>query len=241
MKKIIYTFSIALSALIFTQCADWTTPEKMYEEPVNSNTEDYYRALREYKKTDHSICFESSSCKEDCLKAQTTALSEPTHQESSFEISSMSYDNFIKQDQNDIIDCGVVFLQGEPQSIQVSTLSSLHQSVYPHIQSLPTNTSDSPQVKIIFDLYSDVFSKSNADTLPQHVHSTVLSHCNQAPRFGTAGSTTLPSKKLEPWKPTSRKTLGKVSSGQVRHQPALRASSSRRKTALSDSVSTTVV
>ena len=57
MKKIIYTFSIALSALIFTQCADWTTPEKMYEEPVNSNTEEYYKALREYKKTDHSICF----------------------------------------------------------------------------------------------------------------------------------------------------------------------------------------
>ena len=57
MKKIIYTFSIALTALMFTQCADWTTPEKMYDEPVNSNSEEYYKALREYKKTDHSICF----------------------------------------------------------------------------------------------------------------------------------------------------------------------------------------
>ena len=57
MKKIIYTFSIAFTALVFTQCADWTTPEKMYDEPVNSNSEAYYEALREYKKTDHSICF----------------------------------------------------------------------------------------------------------------------------------------------------------------------------------------
>ena len=57
MKKIIYTFSIALAAFVFTQCADWTTPEKKYEEPVNVNSEDYYKALREYKKTDHPICF----------------------------------------------------------------------------------------------------------------------------------------------------------------------------------------
>ena len=57
MKKILYAFSIALVAFTFTQCADWVTPEPKFEEQVNVNTEEYYKALRAYKKTDHSICF----------------------------------------------------------------------------------------------------------------------------------------------------------------------------------------
>lgn len=57
MKRILYTVSMVLAAMTFSQCADWVTPEKLFEEPVNINDEAYYEALRAYKQTEHSICF----------------------------------------------------------------------------------------------------------------------------------------------------------------------------------------
>ena len=57
MKKITFVLSTIVATLMFTQCADWVTPEQKFEEPVNINSEAYYEALRAYKKTDHAVCF----------------------------------------------------------------------------------------------------------------------------------------------------------------------------------------
>lgn len=57
MKKIIYTIFIAIGIISFAQCSDWTNIEPNFEEVVNINEDDYYKALREYKMTDHPIAF----------------------------------------------------------------------------------------------------------------------------------------------------------------------------------------
>ena len=57
MRKLIYFIFASVAVLVFVQCSDWTEMENKFTEPVNINSEDYYRALREYKKTDHPICF----------------------------------------------------------------------------------------------------------------------------------------------------------------------------------------
>lgn len=57
MKKLLYVILAAMGALMFIQCSDWTEMEPKFTEPVNINGEDYYKALREYKKTKHPIVF----------------------------------------------------------------------------------------------------------------------------------------------------------------------------------------
>lgn len=57
MKNLLYTILAALGALMFIQCSDWTEMEPKFTEPVNINSEDYYKALREYKKSKHPIVF----------------------------------------------------------------------------------------------------------------------------------------------------------------------------------------
>lgn len=57
MKKLLYSSVLALGALTFTQCDDWTDMENKFEEPYNSHNSEYYEALRAYKNSDHSICF----------------------------------------------------------------------------------------------------------------------------------------------------------------------------------------
>ena len=57
MKKLLYIILGVMGALVFRQCSDWTEMEPKFTEPVNINGEDYYKALREYKKSDHPIVF----------------------------------------------------------------------------------------------------------------------------------------------------------------------------------------
>ncbi len=57
MKKLLYSSVLALSALTFTQCDDWTDMENKFDVPYNSHNSEYYEALRAYKNSDHSICF----------------------------------------------------------------------------------------------------------------------------------------------------------------------------------------
>ena len=57
MKKLLYIILGVMGALFFIQCSDWTEMEPKFTEPVNINGEDYYKALREYKKSDHPIVF----------------------------------------------------------------------------------------------------------------------------------------------------------------------------------------
>lgn len=57
MKKLLYATFAAIGALMFIQCSDWTEIEPAFTEPVNVNGEEYYKALREYKKTKHPIVF----------------------------------------------------------------------------------------------------------------------------------------------------------------------------------------
>lgn len=57
MRKLIYFIFASVTILVFVQCSDWTEMENKFTEPVNINSEDYYKALREYKKSDHPICF----------------------------------------------------------------------------------------------------------------------------------------------------------------------------------------
>ncbi len=57
MKKIIYFILTTVIILTFVRCSDWNNAEPIFEEPVNDRSEEYYAALREYKKTDHSVTF----------------------------------------------------------------------------------------------------------------------------------------------------------------------------------------
>lgn len=57
MKNLLYTIFAVMGALMFVQCSDWTEMEPKFTEPVNINGDDYYKALREYKKTKHPITF----------------------------------------------------------------------------------------------------------------------------------------------------------------------------------------
>lgn len=49
MRRLIYFIFASVAVLVFVQCSDWTEMENKFTEPVNINSEDYYRALREYK------------------------------------------------------------------------------------------------------------------------------------------------------------------------------------------------
>lgn len=57
MKKLLYTVLAAMLSLTFIQCSDWTEMTPKFSEPYNSHGDDYYEALRAYKKTDHSVTF----------------------------------------------------------------------------------------------------------------------------------------------------------------------------------------
>ncbi len=61
MKKVNIWAALALSALVFTGCSDWTDPEAEqvtdYTNTQIAKPETYYKALRNYKKSDHSISF----------------------------------------------------------------------------------------------------------------------------------------------------------------------------------------
>lgn len=60
MKKIFYCLTAAL-AMAFASCSDWTEPEAKqmtrYNNTEIAKTETYYKALRDWKKTKHSITF----------------------------------------------------------------------------------------------------------------------------------------------------------------------------------------
>lgn len=56
MKNIFYTLLIALITVNFISCSDWTEMEGLDFEPA-PHSEDYYAALREYKKSDHPLAF----------------------------------------------------------------------------------------------------------------------------------------------------------------------------------------
>lgn len=57
MRKFVYILMVVAIGLFTAQCSDWVTAEPNYKEPVNINGDDYYEALRAYKKSDHSIMF----------------------------------------------------------------------------------------------------------------------------------------------------------------------------------------
>ena len=62
IKKNIWALAAALLfATAFTNCSDWTEVEAEkkvdYGNTETSRPESYYQALREWKKTDHSISF----------------------------------------------------------------------------------------------------------------------------------------------------------------------------------------
>lgn len=58
MKKRISTIvCAALAALTVSGCSDWVTPEPLNKESENIHGEDYYEALREYRKSDHVKSF----------------------------------------------------------------------------------------------------------------------------------------------------------------------------------------
>ena len=66
IKKNIWALAAALLfATAFTNCSDWTEVEAEkkveYGNTETSRPESYYQALREWKKTDHSISFGWSS------------------------------------------------------------------------------------------------------------------------------------------------------------------------------------
>ena len=53
-KTMILAAALAICA---ASCSEWTDPDPKFHDPVNINSEAYYKALRDYKKTDHAICF----------------------------------------------------------------------------------------------------------------------------------------------------------------------------------------
>lgn len=57
MKKLLYAAMAVAGSFLFAQCSDWTDLENKFEEPYNSHGEDYYEALRAYKKSDHPVTF----------------------------------------------------------------------------------------------------------------------------------------------------------------------------------------
>lgn len=57
MKKLLYVIFTIIGSMMFFQCSDWTEMEPKFTEPVNVNGEDYYKALRAYKKTKHPVVF----------------------------------------------------------------------------------------------------------------------------------------------------------------------------------------
>lgn len=57
MRKLIYIVCVTIGSMAFIQCDDWTEMENKFDEPYNIHGDDYYEALRAYKKSDHSITF----------------------------------------------------------------------------------------------------------------------------------------------------------------------------------------
>lgn len=58
MKKGILTVACAtLAAFAISSCSDWVKPEPLYTPEENIHGEDYYKALREYKASDHVKSF----------------------------------------------------------------------------------------------------------------------------------------------------------------------------------------
>lgn len=57
MKKREFILLAALSLSLLSGCKSWTSPEPIYKEPENIHGDDYYQALREYKNSEHTICF----------------------------------------------------------------------------------------------------------------------------------------------------------------------------------------
>lgn len=57
MKKLIYSIFAVIATVFFAQCSDWTEIEANYTDPVNIHGDEYYEALRAYKKSKHPIVF----------------------------------------------------------------------------------------------------------------------------------------------------------------------------------------
>lgn len=64
MKKLLLYLGLIVSCVTFVQCDDWTDPEvesglskEDFMEQDTKKVEAYYAALRDYKKSDHSVCF----------------------------------------------------------------------------------------------------------------------------------------------------------------------------------------
>ncbi len=57
MKQLILYIIVALIAITHFSCEDQTTAEPLILQKPKVGSPEYYEALREYKKTDHAICF----------------------------------------------------------------------------------------------------------------------------------------------------------------------------------------
>lgn len=83
MKKALYIFLFIVSGIFFAQCDDWTEPEvesglskEDFMEQDLSKVEAYHASLREYKKSDHPVCFGWYS---EWLPAASASISGPTY------------------------------------------------------------------------------------------------------------------------------------------------------------------
>lgn len=112
-----------------------------------------------------TVQFHSTFCKSNCFSSSPDPKLHLNQPEQTLSISMMSFDSFIEQDTSDLSDYGVFFIN---QQLNLCSLSSVHKDIYPYVETLPTVPSVSPQAQQIFDTFPDVFSKSNADTLPHH-------------------------------------------------------------------------
>lgn len=63
---------------------------------------------------------------------------------------------------------GLVFFQKNEKLLELRDLASLHSQVMPLIEPLPNANDQSDAAKEIIQEFADVFSKSNADCLPEH-------------------------------------------------------------------------
>lgn len=64
---------------------------------------------------------------------------------------------------------GICFIRQTPDGISIASLDSVHQQLYPYIKPLPNEISSDAEFKVkMLQEFPDVFSKQNADILPEH-------------------------------------------------------------------------
>ena len=57
MKKYLTLIIASVLALSAVSCSDWMTAEPIYKDPYNTKTEEEIKALLDYKRSEHRICF----------------------------------------------------------------------------------------------------------------------------------------------------------------------------------------